>query len=97
MSALNRLSATEAARKLATREITAEALLNDCLERIAQREPNVRAWTHIDANRVREHARMLDRSALVGPLHGLPIGVKDIFDTIDMPTAYGSPIYADHR
>lgn len=97
MTGLNRLSATDAARKLAAREISAEALLNDCLDRIAQREPDVRAWTHLDANAARERARVLDRGAVVGPLHGLPIGVKDLFDTVDMPTTYGSPIYAGHR
>jgi Asp-tRNA(Asn)/Glu-tRNA(Gln) amidotransferase A subunit family amidase len=94
---LNRLSASEAARKLATREITAAALLGDCLERIADRESVVRAWTYLDADAAMRRARALDLQASTGPLHGLPIGVKDLFDTADMPTAYGSPIYSGHH
>lgn len=97
MADLNRLTATEAARKLATREITAAALLTDCLERIAEREPTIHAWTHLDAEGAMRRARALDAQASSGLLHGLPIGVKDLFDTFDMPTSYGSPIYADHR
>jgi Asp-tRNA(Asn)/Glu-tRNA(Gln) amidotransferase A subunit family amidase len=94
---LNRLSATAAARKLAAREITAVELVSDCLERIAEREPTVHAWTHVDAEGALERARALDAGSATGLLHGLPIGVKDLLDTCDMPTSYGSPIYADHR
>jgi len=94
---LHRLSATQAAHRLASREITAEALVADCLERIAAREGEVRAWTHVDRDGALARARVLDRSAIGGPLHGLPIAVKHLFDTVDMPTAYGSPIYAGHR
>jgi Asp-tRNA(Asn)/Glu-tRNA(Gln) amidotransferase A subunit family amidase len=94
---LNRLSATAAARKLAAREITAVSLLRDCLERIAEREPTVHAWTFVDTDRAMQRARALDSQAPAGLLHGLPIAVKDLFDTFDMPTCYGSPIYANHR
>jgi amidase len=97
MANLNRLSATEAARKLAAREITAMDLLADCLERISEREPMVHAWTFIDAEGATRRARALDAQGSTGLLHGLPIAVKDLFDTFDMPTAYGSPIYANHR
>jgi Asp-tRNA(Asn)/Glu-tRNA(Gln) amidotransferase A subunit family amidase len=97
MGALNRLSATAMARQLATREITAVSLLRDCLERIAEREPIVHAWTFIDGDAAMERARMLDAQAAVGLLHGLPIAVKDLIDTVDMPTCYGSPIYTNHR
>lgn len=97
MSGLNRLSATSAARKLAAREITAEALLRDCLERIAEREADVRAWTFLDTDGAMRCARTLDSQGTAGLLHGLPIAVKDLFDTFDMPSAYGSPIYANHR
>jgi Asp-tRNA(Asn)/Glu-tRNA(Gln) amidotransferase A subunit family amidase len=97
MADLNRLGATEAARKLATREITAVSLLSDCLERIAEREPTVHAWTFVDADGAMQRARVLDSQASAGLLHGLPIAVKDLFDTFDMPTCYGSPIYAGHR
>jgi Asp-tRNA(Asn)/Glu-tRNA(Gln) amidotransferase A subunit family amidase len=57
----------------------------------------VRAWTHVDRDGALAQARVRDRGAIGGPLHGLPIAVKDLFDTVDMPTAYGSPIYAGHR
>jgi len=97
MSDLNRLSATTAARKLAAREITAEALLADCIARIHEREAQVRAFTFLDADGAMRRARELDAGPPRGLLHGLPIAVKDLFDTIDMPAAYGSPIYANHR
>src|SRR5205814_3666348 len=97
MSGLNRLSAAAAARKLAAREITAEALLADCLERIAERESAVRAWTFLDTDGAMRRARALDAQGATGLLHGLPIAVKDLFDTFDMPSSYGSPIYANHR
>jgi Asp-tRNA(Asn)/Glu-tRNA(Gln) amidotransferase A subunit family amidase len=97
MNNLNHLSATAAARKLATREITAEALLADCIERISEREPAVHAWTFLDVDAAMRCARLLDSRPPSGLLHGLPIAVKDLFDTFDMPTAYGSPIYAGHR
>ncbi len=97
MSPLNRLSAMEAARRLAAREITAEKLLRHCLERIGEREPTVHAWTFLDGEGALSQARALDAQPTQGLLHGLPIGVKDLFDTVDMPTAYGSPIYDGHR
>jgi len=97
MPDLNRLGAVEAARKLARREITAQALLADCLARIREREPVVHAFTHIDFDAAMARARVLDAQPSDGLLHGLPLGVKDVFDTVDMPTAYGSPIYAGHR
>jgi Asp-tRNA(Asn)/Glu-tRNA(Gln) amidotransferase A subunit family amidase len=97
MANLNRLSATEAARKLAAREITAQALLADCIERIREREPVVHAWTHLDFDGATKRARQLDAMPATGLLHGLPIAVKDLFDTFDMPTRSGSPIYERHR
>src|SRR5207247_3796109 len=78
MSGLNRLSATAAARKLAAREITAEALLADCLERIAEREADVHAWTFLDTDAAMRRARTLDSQGTAGLLHGLPIAVKDL-------------------
>jgi Asp-tRNA(Asn)/Glu-tRNA(Gln) amidotransferase A subunit family amidase len=97
MQKLNELGALEAARRLASREITAEQLARACLERIAKREDIVGAWTHLDPDAVLAQARLLDTGPVRGPLHGLPIGVKDIIDTADMPTGCGSPIYAGHR
>ena len=97
MGALNTLSAVEAARHLAAGKITAEALVRDCLERIAEREGDVGAWEYCDRDAALAQARAADAGASRGLLHGLPVGVKDLIDTADMPTTYGSPIYAGHR
>jgi len=97
MNRLNELGAVEAARRLARREITAEQLVRACLDRVSQRETVVHAWTQLDPDRVISQARALDAGPVRGPLHGLPIGVKDLIDTADFPTGYGSPIYEGHR
>jgi len=93
---LNTLSAVEAARRIAAGEITSEALVRACLERIATREGEVQAWQHLDREAALEQARAADAGPRRGLLHGVPVGVKDVIDTVDMPTAYGSPIYAGH-
>src|SRR5437762_14287070 len=93
----NRLSATALARLVEAGELTAEAVVRSCLDRIAAREPVVRAWTHLAAEAALAAARACDRGPKPGPLKGVPFGVKDIFDTADMPTGYGSPIYTGCR
>jgi Asp-tRNA(Asn)/Glu-tRNA(Gln) amidotransferase A subunit family amidase len=87
------------ARSLEDGSTTVEGVARRFLDRIALDDPTLRAWVHVDRDAVLAHARRLDRVAPPsrGPLHGIPIGVKDIFDTHDMPTEYGSPIYAGHR
>ncbi|HLX80786.1 MAG TPA: amidase [Burkholderiales bacterium] len=97
MRKLNELGAREAVKLLAARQITAEQLARACLARIEERESTVGAWTHLDPDAVLAQAKQLDAGPLRGPLHGLPIGVKDIIDTADMPTAYGSAAYAGNR
>lgn len=97
MGALNTLSAVEAARQIGAHKITSEALVSDCLERIAAREGAVQAWQYLDRDAALRQARAADAGPSRGLLHGLPVGVKDLIDTVDMPTTYGSPIYADHR
>jgi amidase len=94
---LNELSATEIARGIAAREITAEAVVADCLGRIAAREPVVQAFANVDPKLALAQARELDRGPIRGPLHGVPLGVKDVIDTVDLPTEMGSPIYRGHR
>lgn len=94
---LYREDATTLARLLAQRKVTAEAVLRSCLERIAEREPQVQAWAFLDQEAALAQARAIDRGPQRGLLHGLPIAVKDLFDTFDMPTTYGSPIYANHQ
>jgi len=97
MRAAHRLSASEAARLLQRRELGAQALLRDCLEHIEAREPEVRAFVHLDREAALAQARALDAGPVRGPLHGLPLAVKDIFDTHDLPTEMGSPIFAGNR
>jgi Asp-tRNA(Asn)/Glu-tRNA(Gln) amidotransferase A subunit family amidase len=97
MSGTNRCTATEASRLMAAGKLTAVQLAEDCLARVAERERDVQAWVHVDADQVLAQARKLDRESRRSPLHGIPVGLKDIIDTIDMPTEYGSPIYAGHR
>jgi Asp-tRNA(Asn)/Glu-tRNA(Gln) amidotransferase A subunit family amidase len=94
---LNELSATEIARKTAAGETTCEAVIRDCLARIAARDDVVQAWVNFDPDHALAQARALDRGPHRGPLHGVPIGLKDTIDTFDMPTELGSPIYRGHR
>lgn len=94
---LHQLTATEIVQAIAAGETTAEAVARACLERIAGREPQVQAWHYLDADLVLEQARALDRRGTVGPLHGVPVAMKDIIDTCDMPTEYGTPIHKGHR
>jgi len=97
VSALNTLSATEAAARIAAGRLTSEALVAACIERIQSREPEVRAWAHFDAAIAIEQARARDRETPRTRLHGIPVGVKDVIDTADLPTEYGSPIYRGNR
>jgi Asp-tRNA(Asn)/Glu-tRNA(Gln) amidotransferase A subunit family amidase len=94
---LRTLTAREAAEQIAGRRITAEALAEAYLDHIAAREPTIGAWEYFDREQALATARQRDREAPRGPLHGIPIAVKDLIDTADMPTAYGSPIYRGHR
>jgi Asp-tRNA(Asn)/Glu-tRNA(Gln) amidotransferase A subunit family amidase len=94
---LHQLPAWQAAALLARRELTAVDLVRACLNRIAERDPLVQAFAHLNADAALAHARQLDAGPVRGLLHGLPFGVKDLMDTFDMPTAYGSPIYALHQ
>jgi Asp-tRNA(Asn)/Glu-tRNA(Gln) amidotransferase A subunit family amidase len=97
MSEHFRLSACEAARRIAAGKLTAVALTESCLERVRAREPELGAWAYLDADQALAEARARDQAGPKGPLHGLPIGVKDIMDTADMPTAYGSRAYRGFR
>ncbi len=94
---LNELSAVEAARLISEGRITSEDLVKACLQRIEDRDSVVRAWEYIDPKKALERAILLDQAPMRGLLHGIPVGIKDIVDTVDMPTAYGSPIYAGHN
>lgn len=97
MKPLHELTATEAAAAIAHGKLSSETLVSACLERIQARESRVGAWEYLDPEQVLAQARARDRGAVQGVLHGVPIGIKDLIDTADMPTTYGSPIYAHYR
>ena len=97
MTALHQLSACDAAAQLAQRTLRAEDLVRACIEHIDSREPEVQAWAYLQRDVAVEHAKQLDAGAHRGLLHGLPIGVKDLLATSDMPATYGSRIYANYR
>jgi amidase len=94
---LDELDAVGLAVRLQRRDIAAVSVARAFLARVDAREAVVRAWAHFDSEALLVAARELDQGPIRGPLHGFPVGVKDVFDTFDMPTAYGSPIYAGHR
>ena len=95
---LSWLSATAAARAIRDGAFTAEQLMQGCLARVKEVDGDVLAWAHLDAEHAlgQARARDLDRSEgrPTGPLHGIPVGIKDIIDTCDMPTEDGTVLHA---
>ena len=95
------LSVTEAAARIARGEATSEALVSACLERIEALEPNIKAWAFLDRERALAQAKTADETRRlgkgVGPLHGVPVGIKDVIDTADFPTEHGSPVFKGRR
>lgn len=95
------LTASEAARRIRDGELTSQELVQSCLDRIEAVEDTIGAWTHLD----REYALTQAKAAQdqrqagesLGPLHGVPVGVKDIIDTADMPTENGTVLHAGRR
>jgi Asp-tRNA(Asn)/Glu-tRNA(Gln) amidotransferase A subunit family amidase len=92
------LSVSEAARQIRDGLITSEELLQACLDRTDQVDGDIKAWAHLDRESALEQARMRDemrmRGTATGPLHGVPIAIKDIIDTAHMSTEHGSNIYS---
>jgi len=97
MLQLLELPAAEIARLLAAGELRSEEVVQACLDRVAERDDELWAWAFIDAEAALARARARDGEARRGPLHGLPVGVKDVIDTADLPTSYGSSIYEGHQ
>ena len=94
---LNELTASEIAAAVNAGKTTCEAVTRACIERINARDREVQAWQYFDAEQALNAARALDRSGKKGALAGVPFNVKDIIETHDMPTEYGSPIYKGFR
>jgi len=101
MSQLNKLTATEAAAGLSSGHFSAEDLMRSCLARVSQRDDDVQAWAYLNPDQALSAAIQADERRRVGlesgPLHGLPVGIKDIIDTADMPTENGSPLFEGRR
>jgi Asp-tRNA(Asn)/Glu-tRNA(Gln) amidotransferase A subunit family amidase len=91
------LSAADAAQQIREGRLTSEELVQACLERIRALEPKVQAWVFLDEEHALAQARAADERKRsgepIGPLHGVPVGVKDIFDTGDMPTENGTVLH----
>jgi Asp-tRNA(Asn)/Glu-tRNA(Gln) amidotransferase A subunit family amidase len=91
-------SASEAAAAIRSGTLTSVDLVQQCIARIEEIEDTVRAWTFFDPDYALHQAREADRlqlaNAPLGALHGIPVGIKDIFDTSDMPTEYGTVLHA---
>ncbi len=99
--ALVTLTASEAAAEIARGAVSAEDYARACLDRIDAVEGEIRAFAHLDRDHVLTQARALDESRAqgrpIGPLHGIPVAIKDVIDTADYPTELGSPIGAGRR
>jgi amidase len=89
----NELTATRALELMRAGELSVEELAQACFARIRERDPFVRGWVHLDPDLVLRNARELDKRDVKGPLHGIPIAVKDVIMTADMPTQHNSPLY----
>ena len=96
-AALNEMTIEDIAARIITREVTSEQVVRACLDQIAAREPVVQAFASVDADKALAQARALDAESPRGPLHGVPIGIKDIIDTADLPTEMGSSVFRGHR
>lgn len=91
------LTATAAAKSVAAGHLTSVSLVRSCLDRIAETDDTIKAWAWLNADAALAQAAECDRirkaGYALGPLHGVPVGLKDIIDTRDMPTGRGTPIF----
>jgi Asp-tRNA(Asn)/Glu-tRNA(Gln) amidotransferase A subunit family amidase len=94
------LGVAQAAEEIREGRITSAELVTDCLKRNAEVDEKVEAWAYLDSAHALRQAEAADEHRRygrpTGPLHGVPVGIKDIFDTGDMPTEFGSPIWKGH-
>jgi Asp-tRNA(Asn)/Glu-tRNA(Gln) amidotransferase A subunit family amidase len=86
---------------IASGRLSSVQLVTSCLDSIAKTDPDIHAWAHLDADNALALAADCDRlrkaGMATGPLHGIPVGLKDIIDTSDMPTERGTPIFAGRQ
>jgi Asp-tRNA(Asn)/Glu-tRNA(Gln) amidotransferase A subunit family amidase len=98
---LARLDASQAAVAIREGQITSAELVDACLARIEEVDERIQAWAFLDPDHAREQARAADearsRGRPMGALHGVPVGIKDIIDTADMPTEDGTTLHAGRR
>ena len=92
-----RLTATDAAARIAAGDLTATELANACIARTIERNEHVRAWTAFEPDMIMAQAAACDAEAPRGLLHGVPVGIKDILFTQDLPTTYNSPHFQSHH
>jgi Asp-tRNA(Asn)/Glu-tRNA(Gln) amidotransferase A subunit family amidase len=95
------LGAGEAVALIRNGQLKSEELVRSCLARVDEVDDKVQAWTYLDPDYAIEQARRVDRAhqagVRLGPLHGIPVGLKDIFDTADMPTENGTVIHSGRK
>jgi amidase len=93
----NQIGFAQMARQIREGSVTAQAIMQSCLLRIEQREAEVGAFICYDADAALASARLADQTEPKGPLHGVPFGVKDIIDTDQFPTGWGTSFYDGHQ
>ena len=95
---LSALSLTEAVADIRDGRMTSTELVADCLKRIEEVDGAIEAWAHLDRDHAMKQAEAADlhrqMGKAIGPLHGVPLGIKDLFDTGDYGTEFGSPAWA---
>jgi Asp-tRNA(Asn)/Glu-tRNA(Gln) amidotransferase A subunit family amidase len=91
------LTAVQASRMMAIGKLTSVRYTSALLDRIVAREPLVQAWAHLDPELALAQASACDKMPRKSALHGIPVGVKDVINTLDQPTQHNSPIYKDHQ
>ena len=98
MENLNWLTANQAAQGIRDGVFSSRDLVQSCIAQIQAREPEVQAWAYFDAEHALTQATKADEDRAagkpMGPLHGVPVGIKDIIDTGDMPTEDGTPLHS---
>ena len=94
---LNHFTATKLASLISEAQCQPSDIIRDCFKRIKLRNPKVKAWKYINESKIEQQLDYLNQVKTLSPLSGIPMAIKDNFDTKDMPTEYGTSIYPDFR